>query len=62
MRDLTGGFKCFRRAVLEALDLDGVDADGYGFQIEMTYRAIRAGFPSARSRSCSASGARGSRR
>ncbi len=42
--DLTGGFKCFRREVLERLDLVGVDADGYGFQIEMTYRAIRAGF------------------
>ena len=42
--DLTGGFKCFRREVLEALDLDGVGTDGYGFQIEMTYRAIRAGF------------------
>jgi dolichol-phosphate mannosyltransferase len=44
VRDLTGGFKCWRRAALEALDLDGVDAQGYGFQIEMTYRAIRAGF------------------
>ena len=44
VNDLTGGFKCFRRAVLERLDLHAVDADGYGFQIEMTYRAIRAGF------------------
>ncbi len=44
IRDLTGGFKCFRREVLEALDLDAVHADGYGFQIEMTYRAIQAGF------------------
>jgi dolichol-phosphate mannosyltransferase len=44
VRDLTGGFKCFRREVLEALDLDGIQLDGYGFQIEMTYRAIRAGF------------------
>ena len=43
VRDLTGGFKCFRRSVLEALELDGVHADGYGFQIELTYRAIRAG-------------------
>ena len=43
VRDLTGGFKCWRRAALEALDLDGVDAHGYGFQIEMTYRAIKAG-------------------
>ncbi|HWJ42021.1 MAG TPA: polyprenol monophosphomannose synthase [Solirubrobacterales bacterium] len=44
VRDLTGGFKCFRREVLEAIDLDEVDARGYGFQIEMTYRAVRAGF------------------
>src|SRR5437763_7565427 len=44
VRDLTGGFKCFRRAVLESLDLAGIHADGYGFQIEMTYRAIRPGF------------------
>jgi len=44
VRDLTGGFKCFRRSVLEALDLEHVHADGYGFQIELTYRAIKAGF------------------
>ncbi len=44
LRDLTGGFKCFRRHVLERLDLDGIAADGYGFQIEMTYRAVQAGF------------------
>jgi dolichol-phosphate mannosyltransferase len=44
VRDLTGGFKCFRRSVLESLDLDSVHADGYGFQIELTYRAIKAGF------------------
>jgi dolichol-phosphate mannosyltransferase len=44
IRDLTGGFKCFRRVVLESLDLDHVHADGYGFQIELTYRAIRGGF------------------
>jgi dolichol-phosphate mannosyltransferase len=43
VRDLTGGFKCWNRRALEALDFDGVDAHGYGFQIEMTYRAIRAG-------------------
>jgi dolichol-phosphate mannosyltransferase len=43
VRDLTGGFKCWRRGALEALDFDGVDAHGYGFQIEMTYRAIKAG-------------------
>lgn len=44
VRDLTGGFKCFRRAVLEHLDLESVHADGYGFQIELTYRAVTAGF------------------
>jgi len=44
VRDLTGGFKCFHRRVLEGIDLDDVRADGYGFQIELTYRAIRAGF------------------
>ena len=43
-RDLTGGFKCFRREVLEALDLDAVRANGYGFQIELTYRAVQRGF------------------
>jgi dolichol-phosphate mannosyltransferase len=44
VQDLTGGFKCFRREVLEALPLDEVSARGYGFQIEMTYRALLAGF------------------
>jgi dolichol-phosphate mannosyltransferase len=44
VRDLTGGFKCFNRRVLETIDLNGVHADGYGFQIEITYRAIQAGF------------------
>ena len=44
IRDLTGGFKCFRRAVLEALPLDDVRARGYAFQIELTYRALRRGF------------------
>ena len=44
VHDLTGGFKCFRREVLERLDLDSIHAEGYGFQIELTYRAIRAGF------------------
>ena len=44
VRDLTGGFKCFRRHVLEAVDLDGVTTRGYGFQIEVTYRALRGGF------------------
>ena len=44
VHDLTGGFKCFRREVLERLDLESVHAEGYGFQIELTYRALRAGF------------------
>ena len=44
VRDLTGGFKCFRREVLETIALDAVTARGYGFQIELTYRALRAGF------------------
>ncbi|MBX5467524.1 MAG: polyprenol monophosphomannose synthase [Firmicutes bacterium] len=44
IRDLTGGFKCFRREVLEAMDLDQIRATGYGFQIEMTYRAVELGF------------------
>jgi dolichol-phosphate mannosyltransferase len=44
VRDLTGGFKCYRRAVLETIDLDAIHAKGYAFQIETTYRALRAGF------------------
>ena len=44
VRDLTGGFKCYRRVVLETIDLDAVDSKGYAFQIETTYRALRAGF------------------
>ncbi|HXY84828.1 MAG TPA: polyprenol monophosphomannose synthase [Gaiellaceae bacterium] len=44
VHDLTGGFKCYRRAVLETIDLDAIDARGYAFQIETTYRTIRAGF------------------
>jgi dolichol-phosphate mannosyltransferase len=44
IRDLTGGFKCFRRSVLETIDLAAVSAQGYAFQIETTYRALRAGF------------------
>ncbi len=44
IRDLTGGFKCFRRRVLERLDLDAIHSKGYAFQIETTYRALRAGF------------------
>jgi dolichol-phosphate mannosyltransferase len=44
IRDLTGGFKCYRREVLEAIDLASVSSRGYAFQIETTYRALRAGF------------------
>jgi dolichol-phosphate mannosyltransferase len=44
VRDLTGGFKCFNRRVLEGIELDHVHADGYGFQIELTYYALKAGF------------------
>ena len=44
VRDLTGGFKCYRRAVLETIDLDAIKSKGYAFQIETTYRAARAGF------------------
>ena len=44
VRDLTGGFKCFRREVLEAIDLDTIEARGYAFQVETTYRALKAGF------------------
>ena len=43
VRDLTGGFKCYRRAALEAIDLDALSARGYAFQIETTYRVLRAG-------------------
>src|SRR2546430_12235721 len=42
-RDLTGGFKCFRRATLESIDLGSVRSKGYAFQIELTYRAARRG-------------------
>jgi len=44
IRDTTGGFKCFRRRVLESIDLDQVSSEGYSFQIEMTYRAWRKSF------------------
>ena len=43
VRDLTGGFKCFRRETLETIDLDALSARGYAFQIETTYRVLRAG-------------------
>lgn len=44
VRDLTGGFKCIRRHVLETIDLSTLRGDGYVFQIEVTYRAIQSGF------------------
>ena len=44
LHDVTAGFKCFRREVLEAIDLDRVRSNGYSFQIEMNYRAWRKGF------------------
>jgi dolichol-phosphate mannosyltransferase len=44
VRDLTGGFKCYRRAVLETIDLEAIHSKGYAFQIETTYRTLKAGF------------------
>jgi dolichol-phosphate mannosyltransferase len=44
VRDMTCGFRCYRRAVLETLDLDAIASQGYVFQIESTYRTLRAGF------------------
>jgi dolichol-phosphate mannosyltransferase len=44
VHDLTGGFKCFRREVLEGIDLPTVRSHGYAFQVELTYRAVRAGY------------------
>jgi dolichol-phosphate mannosyltransferase len=44
VRDLTGGFKCLRRELLETLDLGGVRSNGYAFQVEVTYRALKRGF------------------
>jgi dolichol-phosphate mannosyltransferase len=44
VRDLTGGFKCYRRRVLETIELDAIRSRGYAFQIETTYRALRGGF------------------
>jgi dolichol-phosphate mannosyltransferase len=44
VRDLTGGFKCFRAEVLRAIDLPTIRAHGYAFQVELTYRALRGGF------------------
>ncbi len=44
IKDATGGYKCFRRQVLEAIDLSRVKSDGYGFQIEINFKAFRKGF------------------
>jgi dolichol-phosphate mannosyltransferase len=44
VRDATGGFKCFRRKVLESIDLDSIKSNGYAFQIEMTYKVFKKGF------------------
>jgi dolichol-phosphate mannosyltransferase len=44
VRDLTSGFKCIRRELLEAIDLETIDAKGYAFQVEVTYRAVERGF------------------
>jgi len=44
IHDATGGFKCFRREVLEAIDLEKIKSNGYAFQIEMTYKAWKKGF------------------
>ena len=44
IQDLTSGFKCFRRRVLEAIDLDKVESNGYMFQIEMIYKTVKRGF------------------
>jgi len=44
VKDLTGGFKCFKREVLEAIHFDSVRSQGYAFQVELTYRAVKAGF------------------
>ena len=44
VKDSTAGFKCYRRAVLETIDLDRIDSKGYAFQIETVYRALRKGF------------------
>ena len=44
LSDCTGGFKCFRRSVLEAIDIDRIKSEGYSFQIEMNYRCLEKGF------------------
>lgn len=42
--DATGGFRCYRRRVLETINLDDIQSNGYAFQIELVYRTLRAGF------------------
>lgn len=44
IKDLTGGYKCFRRKVLESIDLDNVESNGYNFQIEVNYKVYKCGF------------------
>jgi dolichol-phosphate mannosyltransferase len=44
VQDATGGFRCYRRSVLEAIDLDAIQSNGYSFQIEMAFRTLQAGF------------------
>ena len=44
IHDITGGFRAYRREVLEALDLDAIESHGYCFQVDMAWRAINAGF------------------
>jgi dolichol-phosphate mannosyltransferase len=44
VKDLTGGFKCFHRRVLESIDLNRISSQGYAFQVETTYRTLQAGF------------------
>ena len=43
VRDVTGGFKCFRRETLEGIDPSTIHSNGYAFQVELTYRAVRNG-------------------
>ena len=62
INDATSGFRVYRAETLRRIGLDGVQAGGYGFQIEMTYRSVRAGSASSRSRSRSATASRATRR
>jgi len=62
IRDLTAGVQCFRRAVLQAIDLGAVKSTGYAFQIELKYRALKAGFRLEETPSSSRTAGSGSRR